>query len=273
MITLYPKRLFKAPLDAQCITPDIFVEKSVSEIAELQIWEGNQKRTLDQLFKIEHNAKNQSEEITIRILGDVRKARRIGAKMSTGKIIIDGDTGMHLGEEMQGGTIVVAGSAGSWTGCMMKKGIIQIKGDAGDYIGAAYRGSTRGMNGGKIIIQGNAGNEVGCFMRSGLIRIDGNVGQFVGVHMRNGTIIVQGNSEGRAGAQMSGGKIVVCGHTPSILPTFTVDSVKSKVKINGEIVKGPFYKFVGDLAEDGNGKLFVSQIQNPHLKFYEKYLE
>ncbi len=110
-------------------------------------------------------------------------------------------------------------------------------------------------------------------MRSGLIRIDGNVGQFVGVHMRNGTIIVQGNSEGRAGAQMSGGKIVVCGHTPSILPTFTVDSIKSKVKINGEIVKGPFYKFFGDLAEDGNGKLFVSQIQNSHLKFYEKYLE
>jgi len=273
MITLYPKRLFKAPLDARCITPDIFAEKSVSKIAELQIWEGNQKRTLDQLFKIEYNANNQSEEMTIRILGDVKQVRRIGAKMSTGKIIIDGDTGMHLGEEMQGGTIVVAGSAGSWTGCMMKKGIIQIKGDAGDYIGAAYRGSTHGMNGGKIIIQGNAGNEVGCFMRSGLIRIDGNVGQFVGVHMRNGTIIVQGNSEGRTGAQMSGGKIVVCGHTPSILPTFTVDSIKSKVKINGEIVKGPFYKFVGDLAEDGNGKLFVSQIQNPHLKFYEKYLE
>ncbi|UCF59509.1 MAG: formylmethanofuran dehydrogenase subunit C [Candidatus Bathyarchaeota archaeon] len=273
MITLYPKRLFKAPVDAQCITPDIFAEKTVSEIAELRIWEGNQRRTLDQLFRIDYDAKNPSEEMTIRIFGDVRKVRRIGTKMSTGRIIIDGDTGMHLGEEMQGGTIVVAGSAGSWTGCMMEKGIIQIKGDAGDYIGAAYRGSTRGMNGGEIIIQGNAGNEVGCFMRSGLIRIDGRVGQFVGIHMRNGTIIVQGNSKERSGAQMRGGKIVVCGHTPSILPTFTVDSINPKVKINGENVKGPFYKFVGDLAENGNGKLFVSQNQNPHLKFYEKYLE
>jgi formylmethanofuran dehydrogenase subunit C len=273
MITLYPKRLFKAPLDAQCITPDIFSEKSVSKIAELQIWEGNRKRNLNQLFKIEYNTKNQSKEMTIQILGDARKVRRIGAKMSSGKIIIDGDAGMHLGEEMQGGTIVVTGRAGSWTGCMMKKGLIQIKGDAGDYIGAAYRGSSHGMNGGKIVVHGNAGNEVGCFMRSGLIRIDGNVGQFVGIHMRNGTITVQGSSKGRDGAQMNGGKIVVCGHTPSILPTFTIDSIKPKVKINGEDVKGPFYKFAGDLAEGGNGKLFVSQIQNPHLKFYEKYLE
>lgn len=273
MITLHPKRLFKAPIDGQCITPDVFAEKSVSDIAKSEIWEGNRKRTLGELFKIEQGTNNPSEETTIRISGDISKVRRIGAKMSMGKIIIDDDAGMHLGEEMEGGVIVVAGSAGSWTGCMMKKGTIQVKGDAGDYVGAAYRGSTRGMSGGKIIIHGNVGNELGCFMRNGLIKIGGNVGQFVGIHMRNGTIIVQGNSKGREGAEMRNGKIVVCGHTPSILPTFTIDSIKSKVKVNGEIIGGPFYKFVGDLAEDGNGKLFVSQIQNLHLKFYEKYLE
>lgn len=273
MITLYPKRLFKAPIDAQCITPDNFAEKSVSDIVKSEIWEGNRKRTLGELFKIEHSKNDLSEEMTIRISGNDSKVRRIGAKMSMGKIIIDSDAGMHLGEEMKGGVIIVTGRAGSWTGCMMKKGTIQVKGDAGDYVGAAYRGSTRGMSGGKIIIHGNVGNELGCFMRNGLIKIGGNVGQFAGIHMRNGTIIVQGNSEGREGAEMRNGKIVVCGHTPSILPTFTIDSIKSKAKVNGEIIEGPFYKFVGDLAEDGNGKLFVSQIRNPHLKFYEKYLE
>lgn len=273
MITLHPKRLFKAPLDAPCITPDVFAEKSVSKIAKSEIREGNRKRTLSELFKIEQGTNDPSEEMTIRISGDISKVRRIGAKMSMGKIIIDGDAGMHLGEEMEGGVIVVTGSVGSWTGCMMKKGIIQVKGDAGDYVGAAYRGSTRGMSGGKIIIHGNVGNELGCFMRNGLIKIGGNVRQFAGIHMRNGTIIIQGNSEGRDGAEMRNGKIVVCGHTPAILPTFTIDSIKSKVKVNGEIIAGPFYKFVGDLAEDGNGKLFVSQIRNPYLKFYEKYLE
>jgi len=272
MITLHPKRVFKVPIDAECITPDIFTEKSASEIAKLLVWEGNQKRTLGELFKIELQAKTESKEPTIQISGDLRRVRRIGAKMCTGKIVVDGDVGMHLGEEMKGGVITVAGSADSWAGCMMKNGTIEVKGDAGDYVGAAYRGSTLGMSGGTIIIHGNAGNEAGCFMRKGLIKIGGNVGQFAGMHMKDGTILVRGNSEGRSGAEMLGGKIIVCGHIPSILPTFTIDTVTPKAKADGEEVAGPFYRFLGDITENGDGKLFVSQTQNPHLKPYENYL-
>ena len=264
--------MFKLPIDAECISPDAFAEKSVNEIAVLQVWEGNRKRTLGDLFKIEQRADTSSEEATIRISGDVSEVRRIGAKMSMGRIIVEGGAGMHLGEEMKGGNITVTGNAASWAGSMMKNGTIEIKGDAGDYIGAAYRGSTEGMGGGEIIIHGNAGNEVGCFMRKGTIKVYGNVGQFVGIHMRNGTIFVQGNSEGRAGAQMINGKIVVCGYIPSILPTFTIDSIRPKVKVDKEKVKGPFYRFIGDLADNGNGKLFVSQTKNPHLSSYEQYL-
>lgn len=128
------------------------------------------------------------------------------------------------------------------------------------------------MGGGTIIIHGDAGNEVGCFMRKGLIKIYGNIGQFAGIHMKNGTILIKGNSQGRVGAGMLGGKIIVCGHVPSILPTFTIDDIKSSVKINGEKIEGPFYRFLGDLAEDGNGKLFISQRQNTHLKPYERLL-
>ena len=274
MVTLYPKRAFKVPVDAECITPDVFAEKASSEIAKLKILEGNRKRTLSELFKIENGKEGggSSEKPTIRICGDVSKVRKIGAKMSMGTIIIDGDAGMHLGEEMMGGTITVTGNADSWVGSMMKNGTIEIKGDAGDYVGAAYRGSNRGMRGGTIIIHGNAGNEVGCFMRKGLIKVYGNVGQFVGVHMRKGTIFVQGNSEGRAGAGMIGGKIVIRGYIPSILPTFTIDIIRPKVKINKEEVAGPFYRFIGDLADIGDGKLFVSRARNPHLKSYEQYL-
>ena len=272
MITLSPKHIFKVPVEAECISPDVFAEKSTKEIAMLQIWEGNRKRTIGDFFKIKHGTDSSSEEITIRISGDVGKVRRIGAGMSIGEIIIDGDIGMHLGEEMEGGIITVAGNAGSWVGSMMKNGTIEVKGNAGDYVGAAYRGSTRGMGGGTVIVHGNAGNEVGCFMRGGLIKVYGSVGEFVGIHMRKGTIFVQGNSEGRAGAEMTGGKIVVCGWVPSIVPTFTIDSIRPKVKINEETITGPFYMFFGDLAEDGNGRLYVSQTQNPHLAFYEKYL-
>lgn len=239
----------------------------------LQVWEGNRRRNLDELFKIEHKTDDASEKTAIRVSGNLSKVRRIGAKMSTGRIIIEGNVGMHLGEEIEGGVITVTGNAGSWAGGMMKGGTIEIKGDAGDYVGAAYRGSTKGMSGGTIIVYGNAGNEVGYFMRNGLIKVYGNVGQFAGIHMGKGTIFVQGDSEGRAGAQMRKGKIVVCGNIPSILPTFTVESIKPKVKIDEEKVAGPFYLFAGDIAEGGEGKLYVSQKQNQHLSFYEEFLE
>jgi formylmethanofuran dehydrogenase subunit C len=72
---------------------------------------------------------------------------------------------------------------------------------------------------------------------------------------------------------MTGGKIVVAGFLEEVMPTFTIDSVKSKVKVEEtEKVSGPFYVFLGDLAEQGNGKLYVSKGNNPHLSQYEKFL-
>ena len=272
MITLIPKRVFKFPIEGKNISPDVFSEKSAKKIAALEMWEGNRKLCIGDLFDIKQDNQS-SEELTIKIEGNVGTVRNIGFRMSMGQVIVDGDVGMHLGEEMSGGSIVVSGNAGSWAGSQMKDGTIEIKGNAGDYIGAAYRGSTKGMNGGKVIIHGNAGHEVGCFMRNGIIKIFGDVGIFAGIHMNKGTIFVQGNSQGRAGAQMTNGKIVLAGHSEDVLPSFTIDAIKAKVKVDGEKIEGPFYKFIGDLADRGKGKLFVSKPKNPYLSSYEKYLE
>jgi formylmethanofuran dehydrogenase subunit C len=264
--------VFKFPIEGKNISPDVFAEKSDKELAALEMWEGNRKRSLCDLFDIKQDNQS-SEELTIKIEGNVGTVRNIGFRMSMGQVIVDGDVGMHLGEEMSGGSIVVSGNAGSWAGSQMKDGTIEIKGNAGNYIGAAYRGSTKGMNGGKVIIHGNASHEVGCFMRNGIIKIFGDVGIFAGIHMNNGTIFVQGNSQGRAGAQMTNGKIVLAGHSEDVLPSFTIDDIKAKVKVDGEKIEGPFYKFIGDLADNGKGKLFVSKPKNPYLSSYEKYLE
>lgn len=258
-------------MGAECITPDAFAEKSTDEISKLTIWEGNRKKTLGELFKVDGEA-SSIKELTIKISGDLSRVRRIGTEMSAGKILINGNVGMHLGEEMKGGSITVIGNVDSWAGSMMREGIIEIQGNTGDYVGAPYRGSPRGMRGGTIIIHGNAGNEVGCYMRKGLIEIHGNVGQFAGIHMRDGTIFVKGNSEERAGAQLVGGKIVICGHIPSILPTFNIYDVRPNVRVEKQRVTGPFYRFAGDTAEGGKGRLVVSQTLNKHLNFYEKYL-
>jgi len=57
-----------------------------------------------------------------------------------------------------------------------------------------------------------------------------------------------------------------------VLPSFTIDSIKKKAEVNGEEKQGPFYLFTGDIAEKGNGKLYIAQTKNQHLSFYEKYL-
>lgn len=229
---------------------------------------------MGELFEVEGVMDGYGEEeATIHIGGDLNKVSRIGARMSLGRIVVEGDIGMHLGTEMAGGSLTVTGNAGSWLGCMMKGGRIEVLGKAGDYVGGAYRGGSDGMRSGKIIVHGDAGNEVGHFMKKGFIEVFGNVGQFAGIHMRDGTILIKGNSEGRLGAEMVGGKIVVCGHTPAVLPTFTFEDVREKVRAEEEQVSGPFYMFIGDLTEDGNGRLYVSRPKNPHLKVYERLLE
>ena len=272
MIILTPKRVFKFPIEGKNISPDVFSGKSVKEIAALESYEGNRKLTIGDLFH--QNQDNQTfEDLTLKIEGNVGTVRNIGFRMTKGTIIVDGNVGMHLGEEMSGGDIIVTGNADSWVGSQMSGGTIEIKGNSGDYIGAAYRGSTKGMKDGKVIIHGNAGHEVGCYMNGGLIKIEGNVGIFAGIHMIGGTIFVNGDSAGRAGAQMTNGKIVIAGYSEDVMPTFTIEDIKAKVKVDGEKIEGPFYRFTGDLAEKGKGKLYVSKEKNPYLNFYEKFLD
>jgi len=272
VVVLRLKRELRVPINAECISPNVFAGKSLGEIMGLQLWEGNRKCSLGDVFEVEGNCGKTPGEVTIHLIGNLSKVQRIGVGMIEGEVRVQGDVGMHLGEEMKGGKIMVEGNAGSWVGSAMKGGIIEVRKNAGDYIGAAYRGSIKGMQGGAIIIHGNAGAEVGCYMRKGLIKIYGNVDQFVGIRMRNGTIVVQGNAKERAGAYMTGGKIILCNHVASILPTFSIDSIKSKAKAEGEKIKEPFYLFIGDLVEHGNGKLYVSKNKNEHLKGYEELL-
>jgi len=237
-----------------------------------EIWEGNRRRSLGELFDIQGENEDSLENIVLQIRGDLRKVRMIGANMTGGRILIKGDVGMHLGERMKGGEIIVEGNVDSWAGCMMTGGRIEVKGSAGDYLGAPYRGSRNGMKDGAIIVHGDVGNETGCFMSGGVIKIYGNARDFVGIHMNGGEILVRGDCQDRPGANMLNGKIVICGHVSSILSTFTIEDVRKSVKVDGERIEGPFYRFTGDIADKGQGRLYISKERNPHLKNYEKYL-
>ena len=156
----------------------------------------------------------------------------------------------------------------------MKAGLIEIHGNAGDYLASPYRGSEAGMSGGKIIVDCNVGSDSAMSMKGGIIKIHGDAGPFLGFRMRDGAIHVEKKCGTRVGANMSGGKIIISGYLEEPLPTFTIDSIKPKVKFDDtETVPGPFYVFLGDLAENKTGgKLFVSKTNNSHLSRYEKFL-
>jgi formylmethanofuran dehydrogenase subunit C len=270
MIVLAPLKKFQFPVMAECINPEGFKGKTVSEIAELSVWEGNKQKTLGDLFKIEETS---AETPSIIINGDTSEVRRVGTGMKNGEIVINGNIGMHLGEKMTGGKITVNGDAGGWTGSDMKGGLIEVHGNAGDYLASPYRGSSIGMRGGTIIVDGKVGSDSGVFMHGGVIKIKGGAGPFLGFRMGGGVIYVEKECGTRVGAGMTGGKIIVAGFLREVMPTFTIDNIKPKVKVNDtQTAAGPFYLFLGDLAENGTGKLFVSKTTNPHLSMYEKYL-
>ena len=271
-VVLKPKKALRVPVYAPCIRPDDFAGLSEAEIGSLEVLKGNRKVKLAELFEVKGDAASKPEELTIRLSGDFSKVRQVGFEMTSGRVVVEGDIGLLTGEHMRGGTIEVHGSAGSWLGSRMLGGTIIVHGSAGDYVGSSYRGAADGMRGGTIIIEGDAGSELGNHMRGGTIEVKGSVGLFPGIHLHDGAILVRGDCEGRPGAFMTGGKIIICGHVPSVLPGFSILRISKSIKFGKEKIEGPFYTFVGDLTEGGDGRLHVSKERNSHLSHYESYL-
>ena len=267
------KKTFNVPVDAEVITPDAIDGLSLSEVKSLNVWEGNRRRPLGELFNVEFIDSVEDDALTLLVRGDPKSVRRIGSHMSFGRILINGDVGMYLGEKMKGGMIQVNGNADSWLGSDMNAGLIEVLGDAGDFVGSPLRGLTRGMNGGRIHVKGSVGNECGCWMEDGMIIVDGEMGLFGGIHMRGGVILTRGNVMDRIGAGMMDGKIVIMGKASSILPSFTFEEVRKSTRVGNDRVEGPFYLFSGDLAEDGKGRLYLAISENNHLHFIKRYLE
>lgn len=205
------------PVEVEGITPNVVRELSQKEIEHLEIFHGNVKMPLAEMFGVSGDASDGQMEWQ----GDLSGVHWIGAKMTSGSIRIPGNGGRHIGSEMKGGEIHVDGDAGDWVGGEMKGGLIHVRGRAGHLIGAAYRGSAVGMRGGTILVDGDAGNEIGHTMRRGMLAIGGNIGDLAGFNMLAGTIFIFGDSGIRHGAGMHRGTIGFLGkNLPPLLPSF-----------------------------------------------------
>jgi formylmethanofuran dehydrogenase subunit C len=216
-ITLTYNAKTKVPVEIEGLTPDWAYNKSIDDIERFEIFHGNCKVPLAEMFSVTGDASDR----VIYFEGDLSGVHWIGAHMASGTVRIHGPAGRHIGSQMRGGEIFVEGNAGGWVGAEMARGKIHIQGNAGHLIGAAYRGSAKGMTGGTILIDGNAGNEIGLTMRRGLIAIGGSAGDTVGFNMIAGTIVVLGECGIRPGAGMRRGTLALLGpNPPSLLPSF-----------------------------------------------------
>ncbi len=264
-LKLYTKP--EVPLEAEMISPTVFASLSQSGIEHLNVMHGNVKCNLGDFFKV--TGKGAAE---IRIEGDLSNVKLIGAGMTEGKLIVEGDVGMHLGAGMSGGEIEVMGSAGDWVGPEMSGGRIRIKKNAGHMVGSAFRGQSTGITGGEIFIYGSAKNEIGSAMRRGLIVVGGDAGDFTGVNMLAGSIIVLGELGIRTGAGMKRGTIVSLQDAP-ILPSFEYSCTYHPLflrlyfrklrehgfrrKIQDKHLNGKFKRYCGDGIELNRGEILL----------------
>ncbi|HZW32867.1 MAG TPA: formylmethanofuran dehydrogenase subunit C [Isosphaeraceae bacterium] len=216
-LTLSYEAQTTVPVEIEGVIPDRLRDKTRAEIERLEVFLGNKKVPLAELFRIEGDLSDGRIDFE----GDLRGVHYIGYGMTEGEIHVHGNAGRHVGGEMTGGTIRVEGNAGDWVGGEMHGGLIQVQGSAGHLIGAAYRGSKKGMTGGTILIGGDVGSEIGAAMRRGMLAVGGACGDAAGFNMIAGSIFVFGPCGIRTGAGMRRGTIGLFGpEPPKLLPTF-----------------------------------------------------
>ncbi len=270
---IQPKKEFHVPVDARSMSPDNIKGKSIKEILELPVWEGNSRLRLGEIFEV--SCSPEPEDTVELIIDSSNKIRYVGYKMSEGRIIIEGEAGCFLGYKMKGGMMIVRGNADSWLGSKMKDGIIEVFGNAGDHLGSKLPGEKpgKGMSGGEIIVHGSAGSYIGEGMSGGRIIVEGSSGIMPGYSMIGGSIFIRGGCNGLPGARMVKGKIVIGGVVPRILPSFHPDSVLSKGKVGKWAVTGRILLLIGDSVVGGRGRLYLNLDLNKYLEELAELLE
>lgn len=248
-IVITPHKPFEISVEAENISPDRFAPLTLGEIRGLVIWQGNRKRALSDLFRVEgDDGPANPEGVVITLQGDFSRVKRIAEGMTAGVVEVQGSAGMHAGNNMLGGLLTIKGDADDWLGREMRGGKVIVSGSAGNYIGAGYRGEKCGMRGGEIEIGGSVGAYLGEHLCGGSIRVAGDAGDFPGSANQGGTIFIGGSTH-LPGAEMTKGTITVKGKA-NVLPGYQ--------KIETMTIDGEDYqKYAGDLVENGKGELFI----------------
>ncbi len=213
-LTLTLREAPAAPLNAEAVCPDRLADLSRPEIERLELWHGNRRATLGELFAVSGAGAQD-----VRVVGDLVRVAGLGASMTGGRLTLAGSAGPHVGAGMRGGELMVEGDVGDWAGAEMRGGRLIVWGSAGHRLGGAYAGTSAGMRGGEILVHGDAGEEAGAALRRGLIAVAGRVGAATGLSALAGTIVAFGAVGAHPGAGMRRASIVAM-TTTTLLPTY-----------------------------------------------------
>jgi formylmethanofuran dehydrogenase subunit C len=202
-------------LDLSPLTPERLDGLKASEIEALAVGTTRVPLTVADAFKVKGNDASE-----IRFAGTDARCDKIGAGMTKGTIVVEGDAGAYLGAGMKKGRIEVSGNAGALAGASMAGGTIAIAGDAGERAGGIHVGETLGMRGGVLTIGGNAGALLGERMRRGLAIVGGDAGDYAGGRMVAGTILFKRGVGANAGFGLRRGSLIFVQEPKYLLPTF-----------------------------------------------------
>lgn len=202
-------------LDLSCLLPEKLVNKTAAEIAALELQTTRQRITVGEVFSIA-----LGDPQTLHFIGGSERFDWLGAGMTTGSIIVDGDAGAQAGRLMAGGSLLVRGSVSVYAASGLTGGRMEVTGNAGDFLAGPGLGEMTGMGGGLVIVRGNAGARAGECMRRGVLIIEGNSGAYTGCRMIAGSLIVCGKTAANPGALMQRGTIVLAKPPAAMLPSF-----------------------------------------------------
>jgi len=245
-LTLTLRAPLRHRVDASSVAWSAFPGLDAAGIGAQEVWvEDEGRAALADLFEV-----RGAPGPRIRLRGDLALMDGIGAGLTAGELVVDGDAGWYLGRRMSGG-------------------VIEVRGSAGPVAGGADPGAKRGMSGGEIIIHGSAGALAGSGLRRGLIVVLKDAGENAGRGMIAGSILVFGTLGANPGLFSKRGSIVAFGaHTPpgsyryacTYRPPHlrvTLEYLRSRrgVPVTPGQLTGRYRRYSGDLAELGAGEI------------------
>jgi formylmethanofuran dehydrogenase subunit C len=229
------------------LTPNRLRGLNASAVAALRLRCGGETLAVGDLFEV--SGTGSSDQLVL--VGDLRRFDWIGARMSSGEMVVRGDVGAWAGGEMSGG-------------------VLRISGDAGARLGAAYPGARVGMTGGEIVVTGDAGEEAGAGMRRGLVAVGGRTGNGAGLRMLAGTVIALGGIGDEAGLGNKRGSLA-SGRPVEPLPAyafatrFRPPTLQLQLRrarelglaVDDALLKGTWARWSGDRTELSRGEILI----------------